>query len=121
MTGPRIDIPETGFYWTRLVKDGPKVPARIWRPCRCTVNGGDEQAEHDWSETCDRYPRLRCMVGDRDRDPVLTWPSLAGRAIPLSEFRFLIAATKWEQAYAPHLPLANPRAPIDLGTLSSLF
>lgn len=117
----RIDIPEVGFYWTRFVRGGPRIPARIWRPCWCTVNGGDDQAEHEWQPTCDRYPRLRCLVGERERNALLAWPSLIGRELPESEFRYLIAATRWEQTYAPHMPLANPTRPVDVGQMASLF
>jgi len=118
---PRIDVPETGFYWTRLVKGGPRVAARVWRPCACTVNGGDDQAEHDWHQSCDRCPRLRCEVDGKDRDPVLTWPSLAGRSIPESEYRYLRDTAEWERAYAPHSPAAQPREPVDLAKMPSLF
>ena len=45
MTG---DAPRPGYYTTRLVRDGPPVPVRIWladgRP-RCAVNGKDADVE----------------------------------------------------------------------------
>lgn len=118
---PVINRPEPDFYWTRLVKGGPKVPARIWRPCCCTVNGGDEQVEHDWKDTCDRYPPMRCTVAGFDRDPVEEWPSLAGRTIPESEFRYLTDCMEWDRQHAPTAPLANPRQSISLGDMPSLF
>lgn len=118
---PRIDRPESGFYRTRLVKDGAWVAARIWRPCSCTVNGGDSQAEHDWRDTCDRYPRLRCEVDGKDRDPVLAWPSLAGRAISESEFQYLNDTADWARKYAPTDPAATPGRAINLGEMPSLF
>lgn len=51
----QINDPRPGFFCTRLIKGGPEVPARIWRLCNCTPNGGDKQTTHEWAETCDRF------------------------------------------------------------------
>lgn len=117
----RIDRPEPGYYCTKLTKGGPKVPARIWRPCVCTVNGGDDQIEHEWSDTCDRHPPLRCTVAGYERDPLEAWPWLAGHAITEGEFRYLTDAMDWDRQHDPAAPLTNPCKPIDLGALPSLF
>ena len=121
MSAPIITNPEPGFYWTRLVSGGPRVAARIWRPCSCTVNGGDDQNEHDWSEDCDRYPRLQCVIAGKPRNPVYAWPGLAGRIIDKAEFDYLVSTAEWAGTYAPSAPEADPHKRIDLANQPSLF
>ncbi len=67
---PRVyGEPKVGFFKVRVVARGPWVPARIFRLCHCTVNGGDGGQGHDWAGTCDRYPPLRAVVGKLLVDP----------------------------------------------------
>ena len=108
----RIDRPEPGLFVMKFVKGGPEIPARIWRPCCCTVNGGDEQVLHDWRETCDRYPHLQGEIAGKPADLWRVWGS--GRRTTEPHWRYLSDVRKWAEAHAPDDPAANPGQPIDL-------
>lgn len=108
-----VGAPEIGFYRMKLVKDGPLMAARIWRPCSCTVTGGDAQLEHPWQEACDRFPRLVGEIDGRRVDPDRIWESKS-EPIDEAEFKFLRDDAKWCRENAPAEPRANPDQPIDL-------
>lgn len=116
-----VSDPQIGFYRARLVKNGPWVPARIWRECHCTVNGGDDNAAHDWRDTCDRYPPLVAEVDGQLRNVVIVWPSLIGNAISKADFDFMTADAEWCRQNAPSEPIANPRQSVDLKTQAPIF
>lgn len=118
---PRIDAPQIGFFRTRLVKGGPYVPARIHRPCHCTVNGGDANTEHPWRDTCDRHPPLQ---GEQDGKPISAfalWPRVIGSEITEAEYRFMTADAEWCRAHAPQEPAANPGQRLDLRSQPPIF
>lgn len=120
MTGPRaIERPETGYFVTRLVRGGPEVPARIWRPCACTVNGGDDQQCHDWRDTCDRYPHLQGEIDGTYADLWRVWTG--GRRTTESHWRYMTDVARWAETHAPQDPTANPKQPIDLGAMPPVF
>lgn len=52
------DEPMPGTYKIRMSRNGVFVPVWIGRLCCCTVGGGDENLEHEWSPACDRFPPL---------------------------------------------------------------
>lgn len=115
-----MNEPQPGLYRMRLVKGGPLVAARIHRPCCCTVNGGEANAEHPWRDDCDRFPPLRGEVDGRPRDAISVWHSRIER-ITEAEFRFLRDASAWDRKHAPDAPGANPDKPVDLLSAPTLF
>lgn len=102
--------PEPGFFKVRLCKAGPWVPARIRRLCSCTATGGDDGAEHEWRETCDRFPPLAADV-DGEAVPIdRVW--IYGHPIDERDWRYMTDYAAWARAHARHKPEANPRRPI---------
>ena len=94
-----INCPEVGFFKVRLVARGPWVPASITRPCHCTVNGGDDGAEHAWAEDCDRHPPLVGEIGGLLVDDVCEqiWHANS-RAIDELEYAALVFERSLEDA-----------------------
>ena len=84
------DTPRVGLYEIRKVRGGPLCAARIWRPCRCTVNGGDAGDEHPWRPTCDRFPQLQGIIDGVEADPLKIW--LHGNAIDAARYNYLLSA-----------------------------
>jgi hypothetical protein len=104
----RIDIPEEGFYRTKLHRNGPFVAARIWRSvAKDPVTG----------ETLDRSPVLLAELDGQSIDADVLWPSVAGRSITEAEYRFLKADKQWAEKYAPSDPVANPTQAVDLRSM----
>ena len=116
-----INTPLPGYYKTRLVKGGPYVPARIFRTCCCTVNGGEENAEHPWRPSCDRFPPLRGEINGEERNPFDIWSRLAKHPITKADFHFMTDTRKWAEAHSPLMPEADPRRSIDLNTIPPMF
>lgn len=113
--------PHEGHFVTRLVKGGPEVPARIWRPCHCTINGGDDNRVHDWRDSCDRFPALACEVDGRPVDPLEAWTWLAKQPIGRAEFEFMTADAEWCRQHAPDDPKASPRQKVDWNAINISF
>jgi DNA polymerase-1 len=92
MTEQGFDLvqPRPGYYYTRLVRGGPKVPVQIWE------DGG----------------AILCRLGDRDADAAKLWPFL--RWIEEAEYRHMLDTARWATAHAPNEPEANPDRPVDL-------
>lgn len=111
---PRIDLPRIGWFTTRLVKGGPPIAARIHRPCHCTINGGDTNAEHPWRPTCDRYPPLAAEQNGKPINPFALWPRVIGSEITEAEYRYLTDNAEWCRVHAPEEPSARPGERIDL-------
>jgi len=118
-----IDRPQQGFYVIRLVKGGPLVPARIWRPCACTVPNGDDaidpNALHEWRETCDRFPHLRGEIDGKHADLWMVWTS--GRPTTEANWRYMTDVSRWARAHAPHEPEAQPRETVNLAAIPPIF
>lgn len=114
-----VDRPEPCFALVRLVRKGPQLPARIWRPCRCTPVGGDDQAEHDWTPRCDRYPPLQGEINGQRVDPVRVWHS--GRFCDRAEYDYRMSLKDWAETKAPFAPEANPEQAIDFNQLPPTF
>lgn len=103
--GQRIpDGPQCGFYERRLVKGGPRVPARIWR---------DPELDPVTGEPTSREV-LRCQVGTKRADAVTEWGRLAMRPITKAKYEFEIADGAWCRMHAPHDPKACPEKVVDL-------
>lgn len=117
MNAPRMTAhPREGYFRMRLVKNGPYVAARIHRPCQCTVNGPDE---HDWRPTCDRFRPLCATLNGKPADIWRVWTY--GKEVNRAEHDYLASLTDWARTYAPDMPEANPRSPVDLNATPSLF
>lgn len=97
--------PHCGWYRRKLVKGGVMVPARIWieTPARAIDAAG---------ELVDQ-PVMRCEVNGRNVDPFEAWHWLADQPISEAEFNYLTKRNQWAGWYAPHLPEANPKKPVD--------
>ncbi len=104
-----IGSPEPGFFKVRNGKAGPWVPARIFRWCHCTINGGDDNWAHAWEDTCDRFPHeLGAEIDGKQVDLLRVWHS--GREIPEAEYRYLKGDREWCHQHAPErLDATTPR------------
>lgn len=103
MTLPRIDVPEEGYYWTKLVRNGPRVGARIWRSVARDPQTG---------ETLDRSPVMLAELNGRMIDPYDLWTRVAGRTITKAEFDFLKSDSQWAAEHMPTAP--EPTEAVDL-------
>ncbi len=112
MAAPRIDLPEEGYYFTRHVKGGPKVPARIWWSIATDPVTG---------EIMDRSPMLLAEIGGAFADPYALWPRVCGQAITKAEFDYMTADAEWCAQHAPSDPAANPRQAVNRLTAPTLF
>lgn len=107
-SGQKIpDEPQAGYYQRRLVRQGPFVPARIWREPELDANTGEPTGAD----------LILCEVDGRRRDPLAEWARLATQPITVDEYRFLVKNAEWARTHAPHDPAANPRRAIDLNQL----
>ena len=97
---PRIvDQPEPGFFTTRLVRNGPLVPARIiWHE------------GEGWQAVVNGEP------GPTSYDDVVAGVDLIWNYCPRiseAEYEFMLAVIAWAEEHEPRHPAANPRRPID--------
>jgi hypothetical protein len=103
-----VDQPQPGCFLVRLVKGGPRVPARIFV---------GPPLDPETLEEMDRPPVLRATVaGERSHDPYLVW-TWKREPIDESEYRWRLATLEWAMQHAPDSPEANPRRPIRLATM----
>lgn len=107
--GRRIDRPEPGHWAIRLVKGGPEVGACIrWE--HTTAEPGRP------TNMMDRSPFLAAYINGEPVALQDVW-TRRGRHITPDEYRHLVTDRQWCATYAPHLPEANPRKPVDLRNL----
>lgn len=116
-----LDRPQPGFFRVRLVRRGPWVSAAIRRICSCTINGGSDNARHEWRPDCDRFPPLSCEVDGQERNDRLMSVWVFGRPISEKEFRYMRDAAAWDRTYAPDAPTANPLLPVDFNAIKPKF
>lgn len=95
MTATRVDQPQAGFYWTRLVRGGPKVGVRIW-------------SEPD----AFGLPTWRAEIDGKPADANEAWNHNAHRRITEAEYRFLVADAAHARAHRPDDPKATPELPV---------
>lgn len=108
-----IDQPEPGFFTLRMVRGGPLVAARIYRPCPL------EMAVWEPWQHLDRWYALEAEIDGQPCAVDRVW--LFGRPIPWREFEFLSHRAQWARDHAPDHPAARPRERIDLGRMKPLF
>jgi hypothetical protein len=122
-----LSEPEPGYFKLRQARRGPWVPAIIWRPCPLILpepwrHGGTMLEEtpgpEDWGPT-ERARPLRARIGDRETSPFEVWQR--GRMIDQAEYAWRLALFRWAIDHAPGQPEANPRKPVALDRLPSLF
>lgn len=99
--------PQDGFYKRRLVRNGPWVPGRIWRTMELDFATDKETG----------FDVIHCEVGGKPRHPMRHWDALGQNPITKDEFDKLIGVTA---AALPDEPAANPAAPINLQSVSSI-
>lgn len=106
MSAPRIDQPQPMFGKTKLVRNGPWVPGRIWLDDSIPERPSMLMAEIDGKE-----------MWDVER----AWVSLLGNPITEEEFRFMSAVKDHVNKYEPTAPEAQPRKTINLRSMSMPF
>lgn len=110
-----------GFYSVRLVKGGPRVPARVLIGCHCTILGGDDNALHEWTMQCDRGPVTVGILSGVEVEPEKVWRAGALQEISQADYELLLAQARWDAAHDPDAPLANPRQPVDFSKVRVPF
>lgn len=112
MNALHVDTPTAGFYAMRLVRNGPLVPVRIWYgPPHDPVTG----------EELDRSHRYQAELGGKPTDVDRVWPWCAKHPIDEAEYRYMLGVSQWAAEHAPKEPEAQPRQPVDLGTMKPIF
>lgn len=109
----RIDIIEAGWYWTRQVRGGPRMAARIWWgfPTWMTEE-----------ETTDRQPAWNAEVDGQPHDDVDgLWVWVADKKIDQAEYDYLLARSHHARTWDPSMPEADPKKPIDLNRAKPPF
>ena len=90
--GPGVGLePVPGYYATRLVRQGPEIPAFIWF---------GPPIDPETGLLLDRAHRLQCRLAGEDIDPLTCWPM---RPVSREEYQRLVDALQ-----------DNPRQPIDV-------
>lgn len=80
--------PECGFFSMRMVKGGPRVPARIWLDQDIDPETGELTAPEI----------LRCEINGESRDPYRVWTSL--RPITEEAYHALVEAHSHDSRFA---------------------
>lgn len=109
---PQIGVPEIGWYWTRHVRGGAKVAARIyWSVAK----------DEDTGEPLDRSPVMLAELDGKFVDPYDLWPRVCGHGITEAEYKFMRAEASWAREYAPDDAVANPNVAVDLGSMAPIL
>ena len=101
--------PQCGWFRRRLIRGGPWVPARIW------VEIHDQPVDAAGELVADEVLLWRCTVNGVEKEAEDEWPILCGRPITEDEFEFLSGLERYATKHDQREPLANPKAPIDIG------
>jgi hypothetical protein len=104
------DDPQSGWYWTRIVKGGPKVGVKIW-------------LEQDVDETGELInpPVLKASKGDKFVNPFHIWTYVADNVIEEAEYNFLMAKAEYARTVDTSLPEARPDQKVDRRSIPKLF
>jgi len=114
---PVTEEPQSGYFKSRLVRNGPFVPIRIHWGIP-VIDGQEQDRSPRWLVTVDGAADFvetgdfgyRCNVLF---DVARFWPWCARHPIEESEYDFLVAKSKWAKAHAPDRPEASPRQAVD--------
>jgi hypothetical protein len=107
LAGERPPIHENevhaGFFKMKRVKGGPWIAVKIELIRPVDPETGELIA--------DEY--LRAEVGGTEVTPESIWVSCCARPITKEDFDYLTGVTRWDMAYAPGNPYANPTRKVD--------
>ena len=108
------DTPQPGYYETRLVKNGPFVPARVW------INDTPRDEAGDFLED---QGLMMEIDGERVNGQHMNqrWLWMYGNPITKQEYDFMIADSSHAKQHRPEDAKAKPRKSIDLSTQKSIF
>lgn len=109
------------YFKLRLVHKGPFVACKIGRICACTVNGGDDNADHEWEESCDRYPQISALINGVSHDLERAIRGGQLQTIKKADYDYLLDSAKWDAAHDQDSPLATPEQQINLGKMRPVF
>lgn len=104
-----INEPQPGYWLVRLNRHSPWLPARIWRPCCCTIHG---EKEHDWQPDCDRFAPLRAEVDGIGVTPLSVWHQ-RGRSISRKDYE--------DHLFAREINPDRHNEPVDLRYMKPAF
>ena len=116
--------PRTGFYFMRLKRSTPLIPALIYQLCpmvipQPTTVDGPNPAE--WCRPLDRSPRFGALFDGKPVAIDRVWTSRSLRPVSREEYAFRIGPLRrWARAN-PGMPEARPERPVDLAALPPLF
>ena len=113
------DTPRPGFFTTRLIRGGPRVPARMYLGCPMVPSDDTDAGPIDWCHATDRCRHLQAEVDGKPASIYRVWPG-AG-PITAADFAFLSADAAWERENQPSGPKANPHDPVDWLTMPPIF
>lgn len=95
--------PQDGYFKTRLIRNGPWVPARIWR-----------DPEVDFvTDKPTGFDIVKCEVDGRARNPLSAWLMVAKFPITKADFDHRVALSSWSKTHAPKSAEANPKEAIN--------
>ena len=95
--------PECGWFKTRLVKNGPYVPARIWMYQPTDAETGELVADEI----------MQAEINGAFANPISAWERLCAHPITEQEWQYMTATVTWAKDHAPDHPLSDPSKPID--------
>lgn len=100
-----ISEPEPGFFKMKLVKNGPKIAARLYLNC---------PIDPEFGHYMDRSRHLIAEVDGVEKPGLngIYWVWTSGERITSAEFEYLKDLTAWCRRYDPSDPLANPTRPV---------
>jgi len=108
------DTPQPGHYKTRVVRNGPFVPARVWINVPERDEAGDLMDDEGLMMEVDGE-----FVNGQHMDQKWLW--MIGNPITKQEYDFMIADSDHAQKYRPGDPKSQPTKPIDLSTQPPIF
>ncbi len=113
---PRRLIPEPGWYRMSLTRDGVDVPVKVWE------TGERDPETGDPLEDITLHVAVNNVENRADKlDFHLERVALYGTPITEEEYRFMVDDVAWAETHEPEGPKANPRKPVDLSKVKSLF
>lgn len=115
MTPIELERPRIGFYLTRMVKDGPQLPCRIFRPCPIEMH---DDVPWQW---VDRWPPVLAERAGLEVPITAIWPTCARWPIDAAEFAYRMSVVDWAETHAPWSPEARPREAVDLNRMEPIF
>jgi hypothetical protein len=116
-----LDVPEPGFYRTRMVRGGPWVPCLIWVDCPFELEDEDNLCCPTERRLCagKQLWSFRASINGTDADPLEVWQR--GYRITPRQYHKMVLVRDRALQHARHEPEANPTRAVDLARQPSLF